>query len=92
MKVYVPTGRNHATALKPAIALERLEGTQIVLLDNAKWNGGKLLRHLGEMLKAREATVRLRFERKPFFSRVADADLIERLASGASAVVTAIGD
>jgi hypothetical protein len=92
MKVCAPTGRKHSTALKSAQALERLEGAQIVLLDNGKWNGGKLLRHLGEMLKAREATVRLRFERKPFFSRVADADLIERLASGASAVVTAIGD
>jgi hypothetical protein len=93
LKVYVPVGREAAERAAAAPALASFKDARLMLLDNGKWNGGKLLRYTSEILRAREPSLELRFERKPFFSRTADPEFISRLiARRPHAVITAIGD
>jgi hypothetical protein len=93
MKVYVPTGRKSDSRAEAAPPLAHLSGKAILLFDNGKWNGGRVLRHLGDLLMAEQPGLELRMERKPHFSRTAEPDLVGRLAGRRpDAIVTAIGD
>jgi hypothetical protein len=86
-----PVDDRPADALARAPRLTSLDGVRLGLLDNRKGNGDVLLERLAERLAADGARVALRVEKR-IFSRPASAEDLERLASGADAVLTAIGD
>ena len=72
--------------------LSTLAGVRLGVLDNAKWNASKLLRHVVAGLEAEQAFASVRAYTKPSFSRPAEEDLLDRIAAENDAVITAIGD
>jgi hypothetical protein len=91
--VYDPTGRVEALEQPTAARAEQLRGLRLGVLDNSKWNGGALLRETVALLSQAEGP----FESittyvKPSFSKVAEPELIDRIAADSDVVVTAIGD
>jgi hypothetical protein len=85
-----PTAETGA-ALRPRRApLETLEGKTVALLDIGKMRGDEFIDRLEALLSARGvATLR---EKKPTNTRVAPADMIQRIVTGADAVVIALSD
>jgi len=69
-----------------------LDGKVLGLLHNGKVNGDHLLDLVREQLAARYRLRDVVVVRKPSASRVADPDVLDRLARECDAVVTAIGD
>lgn len=90
--VYDPRGTVTAPRREPAARLETLAGARLGVLDNAKWNASKLLRHVVGNLQAGPAPAAVNRYGKPSFSRPAEAALLDRIAAENDAVVTAIGD
>ncbi len=90
--VYDPRGTVTAEPREPAARLTTLEGVRIGVLDNAKWNASKLLRHVVSGLEADLTLAGVNLYTKPSFSRPAEADLLDRIAAENDAVITAIGD
>jgi hypothetical protein len=72
--------------------LATLEGIRLGILDNTKWNANKLLRRLRDDLGQNHRFLEINYYRKESFSKFADPALIQRIAAGNDAVVTAIGD
>ena len=92
--VYDPRGTVTAEPRQLAPRLATLDGVRLGVLDNAKWNASKLLRHVvtGLGLEAGQSFAGVRVYTKPSFSRPAAADLLDRIAAENDAVITAIGD
>ncbi|MBA2528363.1 MAG: hypothetical protein H0V19_00105 [Euzebyales bacterium] len=88
--VFDPRGavdaQTHPLAPRPAA----LDGLRLAVLDNSKWNAGTLLRATVATLDADFAEVTTHV--KESFSRSADEAMLDRIASGADVVVTAVGD
>jgi hypothetical protein len=79
-------------ALHLAAPLADPRGTVIGILDNGKWNAGKLLAGIGERLRGEHGVADLLVHKKPTFSRPADEELLAELGETCDGVVTAIGD
>lgn len=92
MPVYDPRGVVEAAPLKPAPRAKRLERLRLGVLDNTKWNAGKLLRGVRDRLAARHGFSAINYYRKESFSVAAAPELIARMAAENDLVVTAIGD
>jgi hypothetical protein len=92
LPVYDPRGVVEASPVAPAARVKALAGLRLGLLDNTKWNAGKLLRGLRDRLAQRHAFAALNYYRKESFSLNAAPELIERLAAENDVVLTAIGD
>lgn len=91
--VYDPTGTLEAHDRPMAARVEQLTGLRLGVLDNSKWNGGALLRQTVEALEERGAAFgSVTTYVKDSFSRVADPELVDRIAAESDVVVTAIGD
>ena len=90
--VYDPRGRIDVTPRSSAPRLSSLAGLRLGVLDNTKWNGGKLLAMVVELLEAEQPLREIHFYKKESFSRSAAPELIERIAGENDAVITAIGD
>ena len=82
--------RPAAAALAPRPA--SLRGQRIGLLANGKPNSADLLAALGTLLRERGASAELVPAAKPNASRVAPAELLDRIAARCDVVVTAVGD
>lgn len=82
--------RSDAQAALPQ--LETLAGKRIGLFDNSKTNAAALLARIGRALVRDHGVAELIVRTKVIYSRIAPAELIEDLAAGCDAVVTAIGD
>ena len=89
---YDPRGRIDVTPRAPAPRLTSLAGLRLGVLDNTKWNGGKLLAGIAGLLEAEQPLREIHFYKKESFSRSAAPELIERIAGETDAVITAIGD
>ncbi len=61
-----------------------------MVLDNSKWNAGKLLRHLVARLEKEVGGVDYRT--KESFSKLAPSTLLDEIADSSDLVLTAIGD
>ena len=81
-----------ATEMILAKRLPDLTGKVLGLLHNGKVNGDQLLELVREQLAARYDVREVVIVRKPSASRVAEPDVLDRLARECDAVVTAIGD
>ena len=90
--VYDPRGIVQAAPLATAPRVTRPDGLRLGLLDNTKWNAGKLLRGVLEALSAKHAFGAVNYYRKESFSLAAAPHLIARIAAENDLVVTAIGD
>ena len=90
--VFDPRGTVTAAAVTLAPRLDTLRGVRIGVLDNAKWNASKLLRRTVGLLEADITPAAVNRYTKESFSRVASAELLDRIAAENDVVVTAIGD
>ncbi len=90
--VFDPRGSVTAAAVTPAPRLETLQGVRLGVLDNSKWNASKLLRRTVALLEADTAPATINRYTKDSFSRVAPAELLDRIAAENDVVITAIGD
>ena len=97
------TGRKDAIAFDPrgVVETERralaaragaLDGLRLGVLDNTKWNAGRLLRKTVARLHGEFSFAAVNYYRKESFSKDADPGLIATIAADNDIVVTAIGD
>ena len=97
------TGRKEAIAFDPRGVVETeplglaarvggLEGLRLGVLDNTKWNAGRLLRKTVARLQGEFFLAAVNYYRKESFSKDADPALIATIAADNDIVVTAIGD
>jgi hypothetical protein len=69
-----------------------LAGLRLGVLDNTKWNAGRLLRKTTARLGERAAFAAVNFYRKESFSKAAEPALLAQIAADNDIVLTAIGD
>ena len=90
--VFDPRGRIDAQRTLPAPRVAALEGLRLGILDNTKWNAGRLLRKTAALLGERHGFAAVNYYRKDSFSKAADPALIAAIAADNDIVLTAIGD
>ncbi len=90
--VFDPRGRVDAVRIAPAPRVAALDGLRLGILDNTKWNAGRLLRKTAARLGERYAFSAVNYYRKESFSKAADPALIAAIAADNDIVLTAIGD
>ncbi len=90
--VYDPRGVIEAEAKPMAPRVEALAGLRLGVLDNTKWNGGKLLRKIILLLEQSESFAKVRTYKKESFSKNAAPELLARITAENDVVITAIGD
>lgn len=90
--VYDPRGIVEADTLTAAPRVPSLTGKRLAILDNTKWNAGKLLRGIQEKLAADSGLAAITYYRKHSFSMNAASELIEEIVANNDVVITAIGD
>ena len=89
---YDPRGIVEADALSAAARVQSLIGLRLAILDNTKWNAGKLLRGLQERLSDDAGFSSITYYRKHSFSMNAAPELLDEIAANNDIVITAIGD
>ena len=90
--IYDPCGSLSATAASPAPRVKSLENLRLAVLNNTKWNAGKLLSAVAERLKADIRFAHVGFFKKETYTRNADAALLEEIARTHDIALIAIGD
>ncbi len=90
--VFDPRGVIEVEPLSLAPRPQALDGLTLGILDNTKWNAGRLLRKIASRLKAELPFGRMNYYRKESFSKEADPALLQRIAAENDVVLTAIGD
>jgi hypothetical protein len=87
-----PRGRVDAERIMPASRVGALGGLRLGILDNTKWNAGRLLRKTAERLGDDYSFASVSYYRKESFSKDADPALLAAIATDNDIVLTAIGD
>ena len=90
--VFDPRGRVEARRIAPAPRLAELAGLRLGVLDNTKWNAGRLLRKTAARLGDQFGFAAVNYYRKESFAKIADAALLNEIAAANDIVLTAIGD
>ena len=90
--VFDPRGRVATERVSPAPRAAALQGLRLGILDNTKWNAGRLLRKIAARLDERFHLAALNYYRKESFSKTADPALVAAIAADNDIVLTAIGD
>ncbi len=90
--VFDPRGRVDAQQVAPAPRVPSLGGLRLGVLDNTKWNAGKLLRQSVAVLDERCGFAAVNYYRKESFSKPAEPALVAWIAAENDIVLTAIGD
>ena len=72
-----PRGRVEAERVAPAPRVAALDGMRLGILDNTKWNAGRLLRKTASLLGERHDFVAVNYYRKESFSKAADPALLD---------------
>ena len=91
-RVFDPRGRVDAQRTLPAPRVAALDGLRLGILDNTKWNAGRLLRKTAALLGEQPGFAAVNYYRKESFSKAADPALIAAIAADNDIVLTAIGD
>jgi hypothetical protein len=92
LTIFDPRGRVETERVAPALRVASLDGLRLGVLDNTKWNAGKLLRKTTARLEGRHRFAAVNYYRKESFSKAADPALVARIAAENDIVLTAIGD
>jgi hypothetical protein len=87
-----PRGVVETEPLGLAARVGDLDGLRLGVLDNTKWNAGRLLRKTVARLHGEFSFAVVNYYRKESFSKDADPTLIATIAADNDIVVTAIGD
>ncbi len=87
-----PRGVVETAPLDLSPRLGGLNLCRLGVLDNAKWNAGRLLRKTVARLERQFSFGAVNYYRKESFSKDADPALIARIAADSDIVLTAIGD
>jgi len=90
--VFDPRGRVEARRVAPAPRVAALAGLRLGILDNTKWNAGRLLRKTAAQLGERFGFAAVNTYRKESFAKAADSALLAAIAADNDIVLTAIGD
>jgi len=90
--VYDPRGVVEAEAKPLAPRVAALEGLRLGVLDNSKWNAGRLLRETAGILAKAHGFAAVTHYKKDAFSLPAPPELVARIAGECDVVLTAIGD
>jgi len=90
--VFDPRGRVEARLLAPAPRVAALDGLRLGILDNTKWNAGRLLRKTASRLGERFGFAAVNYYKKESFAKAADPALLAAIAADNDIVLTAIGD
>ena len=91
-RVFDPRGRVEAAPVRPAARVGALEDLRLGVLDNTKWNAGKLLRKTAAKLGESHTFAAVNTYRKESFAKTADPALLAAIAADNDIVLTAIGD
>ncbi|MCY3557159.1 MAG: hypothetical protein OXH13_00745 [Chloroflexi bacterium] len=87
-----PTGEPAPTGFRAAPRLTALDSLRIGLFSNGKVNADRLLRYTAEVFE-REAGCRVAVDTgKPNASRIAEPQVLERIANDVDFLITAVGD
>ncbi len=89
---YDPRGIVEAGVLAAATRATSLKGKRLAILDNTKWNAGKLLRDIQAQLTASAGLSTITYYRKHSFSMNAASALLDEITANNDLVITAIGD
>ena len=89
---YDPRGIVEVEAKPLAPRISSCDGLRLGVLNNSKWNGGKLLRKTISFLEPEGIFSEVHFYKKDSFSKNAPPDLIDRIVQENDAVIAAIGD
>ena len=90
--VFDPRGAVETEPRVPSARVTGLNGLRLGVLDNTKWNAGRLLRKTAAKLQKEYGFAAVNYYRKESFSREADPALIETIAADNEIALTAIGD
>jgi hypothetical protein len=90
--VFDPRGVVEANPLALSARVADLNGLRLGVLDNTKWNAGRLLRKTVAKLQEHVSFAAVSYYCKESFSKEADPALIETIAANNNLVLTAIGD
>jgi hypothetical protein len=90
--VFDPRGAVETEPRALSARVAALNGLRLGVLDNTKWNAGRLLRKTAAKLQKEYAFAAVNYYRKESFSREADPELIETIAADNDITLTAIGD
>ncbi len=91
-EIFDPRGEVSVTPRSPAPRVADLRGLRVAVLDNAKWNAGALLRHIGTKLERDYGVAAVTFFCKESFSRVAAPEMLAEISASNDLALTAIGD
>ena len=92
LTVFDPRGRVDAAPVAPAPRVATLDGLRLGILDNTKWNAGRLLRKTASRLGERFGFAAVNYYRKESFAKAADPTLLAAIAADNDIILTAIGD
>src|SRR5271155_2894923 len=90
--VFDPRGRVEARRIALAPRVAGLAGLRLGILDNTKWNAGRLLRKTAARLATEFGFAAVNTYRKESFANPADPALIAAIAAENDIILTAIGD
>jgi hypothetical protein len=90
--VFDPRGVVETERVGLAPRAAALQGLRLGVLDNTKWNAGRLLRKTAARLDQRFQLAAVNYYCKESFSKDADPALLAEIARGNDIVLTAIGD
>jgi hypothetical protein len=76
LTVFDPRGRVEARRIAPASRVAGIAGLRLGILDNTKWNAGRLLRKTASRLSDQFGFAAVNYYRKESFAKAADPALI----------------
>ncbi len=91
-RVFDPCGVVDAATSPRAPRPERLDGLRLAVVDNSKWNGGKLLDALVERLSRDTRFAQVNRYKKETFTKPAAPELLRDIAANNDVAVIAIAD
>ncbi len=87
-----PTGEPTPTGFCAAPRLTSIDGLRIGLFSNGKVNADRLLRYTAEAFEREAACNVIIDSGKPNASRIAEPQVLERIANDVDFLITAVGD
>ena len=92
VRIFDPRGIVETEPRGIAPRLASLEGARLTVLDNSKWNAGRLLRSLTDALTRQANFSEVHHFTKESFSKLATPELLDEMVETSDVVLTAIGD
>ena len=92
LPVYDPRGNVEAGRVPLSPRPQELTGLRLGVLNNSKWNAGRLLRETVALLQAEHGFSVVSHYTKPSFSLAAEDAMIAEIAAASDLALTAIGD